>query len=103
MFKVYLVDDEKPIIDELLSIIDWEGLNCSVCGYNTDSITAMQEIIEKKPDILISDINMRGMNGLELVSFVSKELKDLGVILLSAYDLFDYAAEAIRLSLRHCN
>ncbi len=97
MFKVYLVDDEKPIIEELLSIIDWQSINCEICGYNTDSVTALDEILEKKPDILISDINMRGINGLELVARVTKVRKDIGVILLSAYDLFDYAAEAIKL------
>ena len=97
MFKVYLVDDERPIIEELLSIIDWKSLNCEICGYNTDSLTALDEILEIKPDILISDINMRGINGLELVSCVTKARKDLGVILLNAYDLFDYAAEAIKL------
>ena len=97
MFKVYLVDDEQPIIDEMLTIIDWQSLNCEVCGHNTDSIIALEEIRDKKPDILVSDINMPGINGLELVSILSKERSDLGVILLSAYDLFDYAAEAIKL------
>ncbi len=97
MFKVYLVDDEKPIIDELLSIIDWEKINCEICGYNTDSVVALQEITDLEPDILISDINMYGINGLELVSRVTKTRKDLGVILLTAYDLFDYVAEAIKL------
>ena len=97
MFKVYLVDDEKPIIDELLTIVDWKGLNCEVCGYSTDPLVAIEEINKIKPDVLISDINMSGLNGLELVAKVIKGRDDLGVILLTAYDLFDYVAEALKL------
>ena len=97
MLKVYLVDDERPIIDELLTIIDWESLGCEICGYSTDSLDALQEIARLKPDLLISDISMSGLNGLELVSKLLPRLPDMGVILLTAYDLFDYAVDAIKL------
>ena len=46
---ILVVDDEKPIIEELLSIIDWQSINCEICGYNTDSVTALDEILEKSP------------------------------------------------------
>ncbi len=97
MLKVYLVDDERPIIDELLTIINWEKLGCEICGYSTDSLDALEEIARLKPDILISDISMSGLNGLELVAKILPRLPDIGVILLTAYDLFDYAIDAIKL------
>ena len=97
MLRVFLVDDEELIIEELLKIIDWQTLGYEICGWSTDSIKALKEINEKKPHILITDINMNNLNGFELVSKVVENIPDIGVILLTAYDLFDYAIEAIKL------
>lgn len=100
MLKVYLVDDEQPIIDELLKVIDWEGLGYEVCGYANKGETALCAVEEKKPHLLICDINMSGMNGLELTAEIIKRKLNTEVILLTAYDLFDYAIQAIKLKVR---
>lgn len=97
MLKVYLVDDEQPIIDELLKIIDWKGLGYEICGYSTTAEKALFSIEQKEPHLLICDINMPGMNGLELVQEVYKRKPSTHIILLTAYDLFDYAIQAIKL------
>ena len=100
MLKVYLVDDEQPIIDELLKVIDWSGLGYEICGYANKGETALCEVIEKQPHLLICDIHMTGMNGLELAEEIAKRKLPTEVILLTAYDLFDYAVQAIKLKVR---
>lgn len=97
MLKIYLVDDEPLILEELLAIIPWEKLGYEVCGYSTDPIEAIEDIKNKQPHILISDIDMPCMNGLKMIEAVSQENPSLGVILLTAYDIFDYALQAINL------
>jgi putative uncharacterized protein (fragment) len=97
MIKTYLVDDEQVIIDELLKIVDWEGNGYTVCGYANDSKTALKEIEKLRPMMIVCDISMNGMNGLQLISEVLKVYPEMGVIFLTAYDNFEYAVEAIRL------
>lgn len=100
MLNVYIVDDEQPIIDELLKIIDWKALGYNVCGYANDAVTALEDIKKNKPDLLICDINMSGMNGFELIKEIAKIRLSVEIVLLTAYDLFDYALQAIKLRVR---
>ena len=53
MFKVYFVDDEEWLINELQNIVDWQGLGFEVCGYNTDPFDAQEEILILKPTLVI--------------------------------------------------
>lgn len=100
MLNVYIVDDEQPIIDELIKIIDWNSLGYNVCGYANDAMTALDDIVAFKPDLLICDINMGTMNGFELISEIGKKRLKIEIVLLTAYDLFDYALQAIKLRVR---
>ena len=97
MFKVYFADDEQPIIDELLHIVDWRAHDFSVCGWNTDARAAIGEIAARNPDLVIADIHMDGVSGLELAEAVNAMNKNIAVCFLSAYDKFEYAVQAIRL------
>lgn len=97
MFKVYFIDDEQPIIDELCSIIDWGAYDFAVCGYNTDPVEACSEILEKKPDLVISDIRMDEILGLELIERIKARNKNVKFCILSAYDEFEYAKQALKL------
>ena len=97
MFKGYFADDEQPIIDELLHIVDWRAHDFSVCGWNTDARAAIGEIAARNPDLVIADIHMDGVSGLELAEAVNAMNKNIAVCFLSAYDKFEYAVQAIRL------
>ncbi len=97
MFKVYFTDDEEWIVRELTGIVDWESYGFSVCGYNTDPKAAIKEIDKLNPDLVIADIHMDGLSGLELARAVNALGKNISVCFLSAYDVFEYAVEAIRL------
>ena len=73
MHKVLLVDDERIILDGISKIIDWEQLNLHLIGTARNGLDAYNIIKEKKPDIVICDIRMPGLNGLELVKKVTNE------------------------------
>mgnify|MGYP002708317793 FL=1 len=95
--KVFLVEDEMVIRRGIKNSIDWEKEGYIFCGEASDGELAYPMIIKEKPDILITDIRMPFMDGLELCKLVKKELPNIKILILSEYDEFDYAKEAIRL------
>ena len=95
MLKIFLVEDEMIMREGIKKNIDWEKENFSFVGDAADGELAYPLIIQKKPDILITDIKMPFMDGLELSRLVKAELPDIKIIVLSGYDEFDYAKEAI--------
>ena len=95
--KVFLVEDEMVIRRGIKNSIDWEKEGYIFCGEASDGELAYPVIIKEKPDILITDIRMPFMDGLELCKLVKKELPNIKILILSGYDEFDYAKEAIRL------
>lgn len=95
--KVFLVEDEMVIRRGIKNSIDWEKEGYIFCGEASDGELAYPMIIKEKPDILITDIRMPFMEGLELCKLVKKELPNIKILILSGYDEFDYAKEAIRL------
>lgn len=95
--KVFLVEDEMVIRRGIKNSIDWEKEGYIFCGEASDGELAYPMIIKEKPDILITDIRMPFMDGLELCKLVKKELPNIKILILSGYDEFDYAKEAIRL------
>ena len=95
--KVFLVEDEMVIRRGIKNSIDWEKEGYIFCGEASDGELAYPMIIKEKPDILITDIRMPFMDGLELCKLVKYELPNIKILILSGYDEFDYAKEAIRL------
>ena len=95
--KVFLVEDEMVIRRGIKNSIDWEKEGYIFCGEASDGELAYPMIIKEKPDILITDIRMPFMDGLELCKLVKKELPNIKILILSGYDEVDYAKEAIRL------
>lgn len=97
MIKIFLVEDEIVIRNGIKNSIHWEKEGYDFVGEASDGELAYPMIIKEKPDILITDIRMPFMDGLELSKMVKKELPDIKILILSGYDEFDYAKEAIRL------
>lgn len=95
--KVFLIEDEMVVRRGIKNSIDWEKEGYIFCGEASDGELAYPMIIKEKPDILITDIRMPFMDGLELCKLVKKELPNIKILILSGYDEFDYAKEAIRL------
>ena len=97
MIKLFLVEDEKVMREGIKKHIDWEKEGIEFVGEGSDGEVALPLILEKKPDIVITDIKMPFMNGLVLSERIRKELPDTKIIILSGYDEFSYAQDAIRI------
>lgn len=95
-FKVMIADDEPIIKDGLLSFIDWEALNCDVVSMVDNGIQAKEELATHPIDILLADIRMPGLNGIELAEHVHRFHPQTKVIILTAYPHFNYAQSAIK-------
>jgi len=95
--KIFLVEDEMVIRNGIKNGIEWEKEGYKFAGEASDGELAYPMILKEKPDILLTDIRMPFMDGLELSRLVKEEFPDIKIILLSGYDEFDYAKEAIKL------
>lgn len=98
MKKVFLVDDEPLVTEVLESLVDWNSYGMGICGSANDGISARKDILEKRPDLVITDIRMPGMNGLDLIESVQKELPDTLFVIISGYNDFNYIRAALRLN-----
>ncbi len=89
MYSIYIVDDEMPIVQRLVSSIPWLEHGFEVVGYSTNPQTAISKITDMKPDVVFTDLKMPGCDGLELIG----KLKDNGLkaeyIMLSSFDEFN--------------
>lgn len=97
--KVFLVEDEIIMREGIRNNIDWEKEGFEFAGEASDGELAYPLIQDSKPDILITDIRMPFIDGLELSRRVKKEMPDIKIIVLSGYDEFEYAREGIRIGI----
>lgn len=97
MVKLFLVEDEIVMRDGIKKHIDWDKEGIEFVGEASDGELAYPMILDLKPDILITDIKMPFMDGLELSELVKKELPNINIIILSGYDEFTYAQKAVSL------
>ncbi len=95
MKKVMLVDDEVFITEGLMAIIDWEALGLKVIHRAENGQEALKKFNEDSADIIVTDINMPIMTGLELVKEIKETGQNVKFIILSGYDEFSYAKKAI--------
>lgn len=99
MLKVFLVEDEVIMREGIKNNIDWEKEGFSFMGEASDGELAYPLIQKTRPDILITDIKMPFMDGLELSRLVKQEMPEIKIMILSGYDEFDYAKEAISIGI----
>ncbi len=97
MIKVFLVEDEIVMREGIKNNIDWAQEGFDFVGEASDGELAYPMIKKLKPDIVITDIKMPFMDGLELSRLVKAEYPEIKVIILSGYDEFDYAKKAINI------
>ncbi len=95
MYSVFLVEDEIVIRDGLKNSFKWEEYGFVYAGDADDGEMALPLIRQTKPDVLITDIRMPFMDGISLSKIVKKELPDTRIIIISGFDDFTYAQEAI--------
>ena len=98
--KVFLVDDEIAIRENLRNSFPWEQNGFQLVGEAPDGEMALPMIRDLNPDILLTDIRMPFMDGMELCAQVKRVLPWIGVVILSGYDDFAYARQAISLGVK---
>lgn len=96
MLKVVIADDEQHISKLLNSLIDWNALGYEIVGNARDGYSALRLCDEKKPDILITDIRMPGLGGMELIHELHRLHPEIKVIIITGYSQFEYAHQALR-------
>lgn len=96
MYQLLIVDDEEWIRNGIAMTIPWEDYDIKVVGEASDAIEAMDMLHKYHPDVVVTDIVMPGPSGVELCGRIQKEKPDTKVIMLSGYDQFNYAREALR-------
>ena len=97
MYRIILIDDEPLILAGIASLIRWEDYDCTIIGKSTSPTEARQMILEMQPDIVITDIRMPVLNGLELVESCKKEGAVFSFILLTNLEEFSLAKKAMSL------
>lgn len=97
MYKLLVVDDEYNIRDGIINAVPWDICDVVVVGDAQNGIEALKRVEETLPDIVITDINMDDMNGLEFAENLKQKYPFIKVIILSGYDEFEYAKKALSL------
>ena len=97
MLKVFLVEDERIMREGLRDSIPWEKYGYVFVGEASDGEMALPLIRKTRPDVLITDIKMPFMDGLALSQIVTSEFPGTKIIIISGYDDFEYARQAMRI------
>jgi two-component system, response regulator YesN len=96
-YKIYIVEDEPPILRGIIKKITSSGLEFIVCGSAYNGQDALVEIERLKPDVVLTDIRMPVMDGLDLIKEIRYRYPDKLCVILSGYQEFDYARQAVKL------
>lgn len=97
MTRVLIVDDEKYVRMGIKSETDWPLIGCEVVGEAANGIEGLEAAETLRPDLVISDIRMPKMDGIEMAEKIIERCPGTKVIFLTAYNEFEYARQAIRI------
>lgn len=97
MFKVVVIEDESIVRRGIVQSINWDSVDCMVMGEAENGVKGIELIKRVQPDIVISDISMPELNGIDMIEALKRENITPKVIFLTAYDDFSYARDALRL------
>ena len=99
MYKILLVDDEEEIRTSIIKKIDWDKNGFTVIGDAENGKDALEKIEQLEPDVVLTDIRMPYMDGLELAAELRRLHPSIKVVIFSGYDDFEYAKQAIQLNI----
>jgi two-component system response regulator YesN len=97
MFKVLIIDDEPIVRKGIMTVIPWGTLSCEVVGEAANGLDGMTQIKKHLPDIIITDIHMPQLNGLEMIQQTRTLIPHAKIIVITGYREFDYLHEALAL------
>lgn len=96
-YKVLLVDDEVEVIEAIEHKIHWDMLGFQVAGSATNGVKALEMVEKLQPDVVITDIKMPYMDGLQLTRKLNSDYQNIHIIIFTGFDEFEYAKEAVHL------
>lgn len=99
MYKMIIADDESMVRSALIDKLNWNELQIEIIGAASDGEEAYEMVLALKPDILLTDIRMPHLDGLELSAKLRDDLPDLKIIIVSGYSDFTYAKTALELDI----
>lgn len=97
LFTVVIADDDALVLEDLKSLVDWVKLGFMIQAVAANGNAAFDYVKKYKPDLLITDILMPGITGLELIEKVQQIHPEIKIMIISSYGEFDYAKKAISL------
>lgn len=97
MFKIIIVDDKPDVSEGIIKMINWSEIGIEVAGKGCDGQEAMELVYNVQPDIVITDIKMPIMDGIQLTRLIKEQYPGVKIIILSGYDDFSYAQQAVKL------
>lgn len=97
MYRVVIVEDSKLLRMGMIHTLNWQSMDCHVVGSAADGLEGLQVICDTKPDIVMTDIRMPGLDGLEMIEAAREKGLTPAVIIVSGYNEFDYAQKALKL------
>ncbi|WP_186325819.1 response regulator [Paenibacillus sp. Y412MC10] len=95
MFTLLIVEDERWEREGLVDFLDWKSMGIEIIGTAFNGLDGVEKALTLRPDIIITDIRMPGMNGLEMANRIREQLPDVRFIVLTGYNEFEYTREAI--------
>lgn len=101
MLKLIIADDERVIRETISTLIDWKKYDIQLVGLCSNGLEAYDMILDESPDIVLTDIKMPGLDGLDLIKKVSDSDLNTQFIILSGYGEFEYAKKAMKYGVKH--
>lgn len=101
MYQILLVDDEYYAREALKNSIRWESYGCTLCGEANNGVLGLEKAKTLKPDIVLADVSMPFMDGLEMIREIQKVLPDTVFAVVTGYDEFEYAKSAMELGVKY--
>lgn len=96
MYSVVVIDDNRIAVEAIVKSTDWNLCGCRVAGSAYDGVAGLSLIRQIQPDIVVIDIQMPGINGLEVIGKLKEEKKNIQFIIISGYSQFEYARQGLR-------
>lgn len=97
MWKVLVVEDEEAVRRRVVLAVDWAALGCVVAGEASNGVEALEAVERLEPSLIITDLKMPEMDGLEMLRRLRERGSGVRVIILTAHESFAYARAALRL------
>lgn len=89
MYNVYVVDDDALILEEIVKSVPWIDNGFEVVGYSSNPITAIEQIVQLHPHLVITDLKMPGLNGIDMISAIKEKDIECEFVMLSSFGTFE--------------